>query len=89
MAHFADTATKQINAQQIREIDSKVLDEANAAISQFVVISKNTGSFTAATGASIWIPKDVSTLNQYLATYQTLNWDADTHWSAALGEFVK
>jgi len=80
---------KQISAQQIREIDSRVIDEANAALGQFVVLSKNTGSFAAATGASIWIPKDTSTLNQYLASYKTLQWDTDTRWSSALSQFVK
>jgi hypothetical protein len=80
---------KQINAQQIREIDSKVLDAAKAALSQFVVVSKNTGSFAAATGASLWIPKDASTLNQYLASYKQLEWDTETHWSDALSGFVK
>jgi hypothetical protein len=80
---------KQISSQQIREIDTKVLDQANAALAQFVVVSKNTGTYGAATGASIWIPKDASTLGQYLATYKTLQWDTDTHWSTALSDFVK
>jgi hypothetical protein len=80
---------KQIGAQQIREIDTKVLDEANAALGQFVVISQNTGNFVGSTGASIWIPKEFNVLNNYVATYKTLQWDSDTNWSRALGEFVK
>jgi hypothetical protein len=80
---------KKITAQQIREIDSKVIDAANVALSQFVVLSKNTGTFAAATGASIWIPKDKNTLDNYLATYKTLVWDADTRWSNALSQLIK
>jgi hypothetical protein len=80
---------KKISAQQIREIDSKVIDNATAALSQFVVVSSNTGSFAAATGASIWLPTDTSTLGQYLDSYKALRWDSDTHWSAALENFVK
>ncbi|MGK4422595.1 hypothetical protein ACSLVQ_30525, partial [Klebsiella pneumoniae] len=65
------------------------IDAANVALSQFVVLSKNTGTFAAATGASIWIPKDKNTLDNYLATYKTLVWDADTRWSNALSQLIK
>jgi hypothetical protein len=80
---------KHISALNIREIDAKVLDQANAALKTFVITSNNTGSYTAATGASIWIPKDKSSLSSYLAIYKTLLWDTETKWSAALAAFVK
>ncbi|MGZ3653636.1 MAG: clostripain-related cysteine peptidase, partial [Bdellovibrionota bacterium] len=80
---------KQITALDIREIDAKVIADANAALKQFVVLSANTGTFAAATGASIWIPKDTEVLGNYLTTYKTLQWDSDTHWSDALSDIVK
>ncbi|MGZ3734940.1 MAG: clostripain-related cysteine peptidase [Bdellovibrionota bacterium] len=80
---------KQITALDIREIDAKVIADANAALNQFVVLSANTGTFAAATGASIWIPKDTEVLGNYLTTYKTLQWDSDTHWSDALSDIVK
>ena len=80
---------KKISAQQIREIDARVIDSATAALAQFVVLSKNTGSFMSATGTSIWIPTNKSTMNQYLNTYKSLQWDIDTRWSNALKDFVK
>ena len=33
-----------------------------------------------ATGTSIWIPTNKSTMNQYLNTYKSLQWDIDTRW---------
>lgn len=80
---------KRLGAQQIREIDSKVLDEATESLRQFVVITKNTGAFAAATGASMWIPTSSGTLSAYLSSYRTLQWDTDTRWSSALTQFVK
>jgi hypothetical protein len=80
---------KQLGTLGNRELDQTVITEANAALKDFVIISANTPTYAAATGMSIWIPKDKGSLSSYLATYKTMVWDTETHWSTALSAFVK
>ncbi len=79
---------KKLLAQPIRDFSPKIVEDANTALNSFVLITRNSGTFLKATGASIWIPKDTNTLNRYLAKYKGLQFEADTRWSDALTGFV-
>lgn len=79
---------KKLGGQAIKSFDPKTLQDATDALSRFVVDSKNTGSYQAATGMSIWIPSSTSIYNSYVGRYRELTFDNDTRWSQALSGFV-
>jgi hypothetical protein len=62
-----------------RSIDSVMIEQARAAIKDFVV----------AKGVALWIPTSKYTFNAYSKAYKGLQFDAITHWSDALAHILQ
>lgn len=62
------------------KLQSEML-EAETATNKFVIANGATGNFLGqATGLSIWLPMDASSLGQYESRYSQLQFNKDTDW---------
>jgi hypothetical protein len=91
-ADFGDLGDfiKNLEAAKLPEVKADTLSAVKSAMGEFLLASYSTpGSYSKATGVSIWLPASQDTLNSYWDKYSALQFQQTTHWGDALKALYK
>jgi hypothetical protein len=78
---FIDFLTN-VKTASVGALDTSLLASTQLAAKNFVIAAA--ASYDHVNGLSMWIPTDSSDYDTYKSAYQTLVFDADTNWGAAI-----
>ena len=73
---------------KLSESQTKLAAAATSAYGSLVLFNRVTSELADATGASVWLPKNRKSLEQYLARYRELRFAAATGWDRVLERWV-
>ena len=74
----------QMQKAGVEGVKADVVTAVRSATTDFVITNKVTHQYSAAHGASIWLPGYSDTLHQYWEKYKTLKFEDQTAWGEAL-----